>query len=224
VVPNPTPTANDDILKQAMACAATREPSDPCRVKACFDTYLADTAPRDVASRANVVMDRAAAACKKAQQNHAQTEDDALKSARQCAAASGNPCTAKSCYDDYLARYGNSGARLGEARNDLSMAAAACHIPMPDGTYSAGSLRGCGNPNEDGIHITVTSGSVSWQHDFKGKRYNWTGTVDGAGNIHASAGPSFTATGRYTDNERDILMKYPQCGSEGIILEIFGRL
>ena len=169
-------------------------------------------------------MDRAAAACKKAQQNHAQTEDDALKSARQCAAASGNPCTAKSCYDDYLARYGNSGARLGEARNDLSMAAAACHIPMPDGTYSAGSLHGCGNPNEDGIHITVTSGSVSWQHDFKGKRYNWNGTVDGAGNIHASAGPSFTATGRYTDNERDILMKYPQCGSEGIILEIFGRL
>jgi hypothetical protein len=223
--PAPTPirAPNDDVLNRAMACAADRERTDPCGVKACFDTYLAETAPRDVASRANAVMDSAAKACKEAHATRG-TEADALKQARECAATSGNACTAKSCYDSYLGLYGNNGTLRSDARSDLAMAAAACHQTMTDGTYGAASLRGCGIPSEDGIHVTVKSGTVSWQHQFKGIRYNWTGTVDGEGNIHASAGPSYTATGRYSDSERDVLMKYPQCGSEGIILTIIGRL
>ncbi|HJZ22179.1 MAG TPA: hypothetical protein VJ226_14545, partial [Bradyrhizobium sp.] len=60
-----------DLLTPAMACAAEREVSSPCDVKACFDSYLAATAPRDVALKASTVIDGADQACRKDAQDRA---------------------------------------------------------------------------------------------------------------------------------------------------------
>jgi hypothetical protein len=228
------PAPAKDLLAPAMACATERERPRPCEVKACFDTYLADTAPRDVAPQATAVIDSANQACRTLQAAAAKeakdradraAESDTLQRARQCASGA-NACSAKSCYDGYMARYGSTGTYSGDARREIAAAGARCPQvarAMPDGTYNAASLPGCDTPAQQGIRVTVASGKLSWQHEFKGTRYNWSGTVDDNGFIRAAAGVSLIASGRYSDSQRDVQMQYPQCGPEGITLDIIGR-
>jgi hypothetical protein len=224
-VQTPTPSPSEDALTRAMACAAERERSNPCDVKACFSTYLAATPPRDVAPKATTVMNTAEDDCRI--QRTTTAEYDVLQKARECARRAA-ACGAKGCYDSYMSQYENNGRYRSDARAEIASAAARCQPAapraMPDGTYNAASLRGCGVAAEQGIRVTVSGSTVSWQHELKGTRYNWTGYVDADGNIRASAGSSLVATGRYSDSERDIQMQYPQCGSEAITLTIIGRL
>jgi len=116
-----------DLLTPAMACAAERT---PCDVKACFDSYLAATAPRDVAPKALAVIDRADQACRKDAQDRAAqaAEADALQRTRQCAASAG-VCRAASCYGGYMANYGNTGIFHDVARRELDALKARCPPP-----------------------------------------------------------------------------------------------
>jgi hypothetical protein len=119
-----------DLLTPAMACAAEREVSNPCDVKACFDSYLAATAPRDVALKASTVIDSADQACRKDAQDRAikAAEADALQSARQCVGGAG-VCRAASCYGGYMARYGSTGVFHDAARRELEALKARCQPP-----------------------------------------------------------------------------------------------
>jgi hypothetical protein len=121
-----------DLLTPAMACAAERQASSPCDVKACFDSYLAETAPGQVAPKASTVIDRAQQACRKEAEERASraAETDALQNARQCGAST-NVCRAGTCYDGYMARYGNAGIFHDVARRELEALKARCPPPPP---------------------------------------------------------------------------------------------
>jgi hypothetical protein len=122
--------APKDLLTPAMACAAEREVSSPCDIKACFDSYLAATAPRDVALKASTVIEHADQACRKDAQDRAikAAEADALQSARQCVGGAG-VCRAASCYGGYMARYGSTGVFHDAARRELEALKARCPPP-----------------------------------------------------------------------------------------------
>jgi hypothetical protein len=124
-------TSCPDLLTPAMVCAAERDgAAKPCEVKACFDSYLASTAPKDVAPKASTVMDHADQACRREAQDRAAraAETEALQSTRQCA-ASVNPCNAASCYNGYMARYGNAGLFRDVARREIDALKARCQPP-----------------------------------------------------------------------------------------------
>jgi hypothetical protein len=152
--------------------------------------------------------------------------EEALTRALSCASAveaSRKPCDVAGCFRTYL-NITPPGSISARANDVMSRNADACDraAAMPRGTYTGASLAGCGMPAEQGILLTVKGGTVSWQHQFKGVRYDWNGSVDAQGNISARAGTSVTARGRYSDLQREVQMMYPQC-TEGITLTIIGR-
>jgi hypothetical protein len=93
-----------------------------------------------------------------------------------------------------------------------------------DGTYVARSGRGCGEKPVS-FTLEIRSGRVSWTHDFQGISYQWTGTIDASGVIHANVGNSevFSAAGQYGDDGRRVDIHYPQCGTESIRIDIQQR-
>jgi hypothetical protein len=242
-VPDPIRVPDDDALRLANACATPKLEAAPCEVRACFSAYLAKTAPDKVASSARSTLDEADGLCLQNRrrddaENSARlrkaAEEKALQSARQCAAGASD-CIVKNCYAGYLAEYGNSGAFGDRARAEVAGAENRCQPKPPDspsppaiadGVYNAGAHPGCRAAAQFGIHVTVKAGTVIWEHELRGTRYTWSGTIDGRGNIRASVGnsSSFTASGRYSDSEHDVQMIYPQCGSDPITLSIIGRL
>jgi hypothetical protein len=241
VVPTPAPV-DDTLLRQATACAAAKRATAPCEVRACFAEYLAKTPVDKVAPSVTTILDDAAAACLDAKKEAAskQQEETALNSARQCAAGVSNACVVKNCYSGYLAKYGNSGKFRDQAQAEISAAEIRCQKPaetptptpsvatsvaLADGTYDAATQRACSVPPEYGITVTIESGKVSWEHELRGTRYSWSGTIDGQGNIRASVGNSgsFSATGHYSDSDRAVQMKYPQCGADPVTISIIGR-
>jgi hypothetical protein len=234
VEPAPKPAPVDDTLRQATACAAAKRANAPCEVQACFAEYLAKTPAGKVAPSATTILDDAAAACREARQEA--EEKAALNSALQCAVGVSNACIVKNCYSGYLAKYGNSGKFRDEARAEIAAAETRCQKPsdtaqapssvaLADGTYIGATKPACGAPAEFGITVAIGSGKVSWDHEFRGTRYAWSGTIDGQGNVRASTdnSNSLSATGHYSDADHDVQMKYPQCGSEPIPLSIIGR-
>jgi hypothetical protein len=93
-----------------------------------------------------------------------------------------------------------------------------------DGTYVARSGRGCGEKPVS-FTLEIRSGRVSWTHDFQGISYQWTGTIDASGVIHANVGNNeiFSAAGQYRDDGRRVEIHYPQCGTESIRIDIKQR-
>ncbi len=93
-----------------------------------------------------------------------------------------------------------------------------------DGTYVARSGRGCGEKPVS-FTLEIRSGRVSWTHDFQGIAYQWTGTIDASGIIHANVGNNeiFSAAGQYRDDGRRVEIHYPQCGAESIRIDIQQR-
>jgi hypothetical protein len=93
-----------------------------------------------------------------------------------------------------------------------------------DGTYVARSGRGCGEKPVS-FTLEIRSGRVSWTHDFQGIAYQWTGTIDASGVIHANVGNNdvFSAAGQYRDDGRRVEIHYPQCGTESIKIDIQQR-
>lgn len=244
--PEPVRDLSAEALAQAMACAAPKRVTAPCEVRGCFADYLAQTTPDKVAASAKSTLDEADGLClanrrrddaENAARLRKVAEERALQSARQCAAGASD-CIVKNCYAGYLTQYGGQGALRDQARAEVAAADDRClrkpaDNPNPpstpaiaDGVYNASAHRGCGAAAQFGIRLTVKGGSVSWEHDFRGIRYNWNGTIDNQGTIRASVGNSnsFTATGHYSDSERNVEMSYPQCASEPITLSIIGRL
>jgi hypothetical protein len=236
VEPAPKPAPVDDTLRQATACAAAKRATAPCEVRACFAEYLAKTPVDKIAPSATTILDDAAAACREARQEA--EEKAALNSALQCAVGVTNACIVKNCYSGYMAKYGSSGKFRDQAQAEISAAELRCQKPaetptpsvatavaLADGTYDAATQRACGAQPEYGITVTIETGKVSWEHELRGTRYNWSGTIDGQGNIRASVGnsSSFSATGHYSDSERAVQMKYPQCGADPVTLSIIGR-
>jgi hypothetical protein len=96
--------------------------------------------------------------------------------------------------------------------------------PIMDGTYVARSGRGCGEKPVS-FTLEIRSGRVSWTHDFQGISYQWTGTIDASGVIHANVGNNevFSAAGQYRDDARRVEIHYPQCGAESIRIDIQQR-
>ena len=139
-----------------------------------------------------------------------------------------DPCIVKTCYAEYLQKYGANGALRNIAQSDLGRAQKACPPTekiVADGTYNARSKEGCGAKPQFGIFIAIKNGAISWEHDFRGIRYSWSGTVEPTGGIRASVGGSseFTADGQYTDASHEIMMHYPQCPGT-ILLSILSRV
>jgi hypothetical protein len=95
---------------------------------------------------------------------------------------------------------------------------------IADGTYVARSGRGCGEKPMS-FTLEIRSGRVSWTHDFQGISYQWTGTIDASGVIHAHVGNNevFSAAGQYRDDGRRVEIHYPQCGAESIRIDIQQR-
>jgi hypothetical protein len=244
-VPTPTPTPVDDTLRQATACAAAKRATAPCEVRACFAEYLAKTPADKVAASATTILEDAAAACREANNDAARKQQEeaekaALNSALQCAMGVTNACIVKNCYSGYMAKYGSSGKFRDQAKAEIAAAELRCQKPaetptptpsvattvaLADGTYDAATQRACGAQPEYGITVNIGSGTVSWEHELRGTRYSWSGTIDGQGNIRASVGnsSSFSATGHYSDSDRAVQMKYPQCGSDPVTISIIGR-
>jgi hypothetical protein len=96
--------------------------------------------------------------------------------------------------------------------------------PIMDGTYVARSGRGCGEKPVS-FTLEIRSGRVSWTHDFQGIAYQWSGTIDASGVIHANVGNNevFSAAGQYRDDGRRVEIHYPQCGTESIRIDIQQR-
>jgi len=236
----PTPTPVDDTLRQATACAAAKRATAPCEVRACFAEYLAKTPANKVAASATTILDDAAAACREASKEA--EEKAALNSALQCAIGVTNACIVKNCYSGYMAKYGSSGKFRDQAQAEITAAELRCQKPaetptptptpsvattvaLADGTYDARTQGACGAQPEYGITVNIGSGTVSWEHELRGTRYSWSGTIDGQGNIRASVGnsSSFSATGHYSDSDRAVQMKYPKCGADPVTISIIGR-
>jgi hypothetical protein len=138
----------------------------------------------------------------------------------------------RSCYANYLAEYGNTGAFAAQARSEVAAAQRECDSgttvtsPLAPGIYNAYSLPACDAAAQYGIHVSVTSArNVSWSHVFRGERFNWSGTVDAQGEIRATVVNSqqHYATGGYSDQRRQVEMRYPQC-TQAITLSILGKL
>jgi hypothetical protein len=93
-----------------------------------------------------------------------------------------------------------------------------------DGTYVARSGHGCGEKPVS-FTLEIKSGRVFWTHDFQGVSYQWTGTIDASGVIHANVGNNevFSAAGQYRDDGRRVEVHYPQCGTESIRIDIRQR-
>jgi hypothetical protein len=97
-------------------------------------------------------------------------------------------------------------------------------LQIVDGTYVARTGRGCGEKPVS-FTVEIKGGRVSWTHDFQGISYQWTGTIDASGIIHANVGNNevFSAAGQYRDDGRRVEIHYPQCGSESIRIDIQQR-
>jgi hypothetical protein len=172
-------------------------------------------------------------------------EDDAWQLAKRCA-ASAPACKIENCYKDfYLTRY-VSGTHRVEAKSEISLAQEACEKPpqvnppdgqsnqvpdgesnpVPEGNYWGRTLAACGARTDFSVNANVKGGRISWEHDFRGSKYLWEGTIDASGKVSAKVAnaPGLTATGRFTaDGEKRIEMRYPQCVSEPVPLEIRGK-
>jgi hypothetical protein len=219
----------DPELDAAMSCGAAKKPIAPCDVAACFSRYLANTPPADVAPEARTMLSNAASACRPGtqQQDTKSDEERMLAQARQCMVTA-EPCVVKTCFADYLKKYGATGGLRSIAQNDISRADHAC-VPKPqiasiaDGTYNARAKEGCGVSPQFGIRIAIKDGAISWEHDFRGISYKWSGVIDPTGEIRASVGNSkeLVANG---DAAREIQMHYPQCGATAISLIILSRM
>lgn len=243
VVPLP-PASETDLLAPALACASDKQAAAPCEVAACFSRYRTETPDDKLAPEARRALLDGEAACQSVRQaaedrrrseeraaEARRSEERALQSAQQCAAQVA-PCVVKDCFAGYLNEYGGSGALREQARSAVARAAEQCRSSpsspgsaIADGAYNAVARRACGAGQQYGIRVVIAAGRISWEHDFRGIRFAWTGTIDAQGQIRATVGGSrdMTAGGRFTDNEREVEMRYPQC-PEAIPLSILGRL
>jgi hypothetical protein len=151
-------------------------------------------------------------------------EDAMWRSAQQCAQNAAS-CVVASCYSGFLDRYRAAGSRRAEAEAAIARAAQGCGSGRADGRYLARSGSACGAKPDLSINVTIRQGRIAWEHEFQGIAYRWNGAIDAGGAIEASVGnsPSFRATGRYSDEERMILMRYPQCAA-GVRMDIVKKL
>lgn len=171
------------------------------------------------------------------QEEARQAETDAYQAARQCADGATNPCVRTACYDGYLSKYRTSGANSAAAQSAADRARSECQpgntgpaVEEPaqvgdiDGTYRARTRTGCGSPPQS-VGVVISQGKITWRHEHHGIEYQWDGTIDAQGNIAATVGGSkdFVATGKYTDESKDITIRYPQCGSEPVEMQIWQR-
>ncbi|WP_020176814.1 hypothetical protein [Methyloferula stellata] len=162
----------------------------------------------------------------------AHDEDDAWLAAKRCAAAA-TACNVEACYrGSYLTRYGASGSHRADADVEISRAKIACQklsqqqTVVAEGKYWGRSLAACGAKTDFGINVEVKGNRINWEHDFLGVKYQWDGTIDPSGNVLAKVQntPGATATGVISEAEKIIQMKYPQCTSGPVQLEIRGKM
>jgi len=159
-------------------------------------------------------------------------EERALAEARKCAKA--NPCATQACYDEYLRALG--GGAEGAVRNEMELALRGCRppplpepveqSPLPDGIYIARARAGGCGAKTQSVPVTVRSGRISWRHDGPQVRnMPWSGRIEADGTITASFGnsPDFVAKGRYSGEEREVTMRFPDC-REPVTMTIFNRI
>lgn len=239
---------SDTVLDQAMACASTRQQANPCGVPACFEEYNKTTPPAQMSPAAKSAIADAETACRASRQRDdtvrpdAEREEKVLREARECAGKAvgdSRPCAVEACFTQYFREFGTNTTRgkiaAGEIANARTLCVAAPPPPSPpsgtviaDGTYNAraADAPGCGVRRQHGILVVVRASMLTWEHQFRGVIYKWSGSVDGAGVIRASVTGStdFAANGRYSPEAREIIMRYPQCGQETITLSIIGMI
>jgi hypothetical protein len=233
---------DDEAAKMARACAASKTAGIPaCDVRSqCTTPY--STAFPSGASRAELdalaarsdricedakrqqdvrdAQQRAAAARDRASQDARQS----LQAAQQCA-ASASACVAVRCYDNYIAKFGSSAGQGSDAQAEIARLKGLCPTSqIADGSYFARSNRSCGARLQS-VTVEIRQGRISWAHDFQGTSYQWTGIIDPSGNIRASVAnnSAYSAIGQYSEDQRHLEMRYPQCGSESISMEIQQR-
>ena len=202
---------------RARDCIARPTGGQNCDVQArCVQPYLRDypngEARADLESRA-------------AEATRACEEERALNNALSCAAIT-DPCKAQDiCIQPYLSKYPNS-RYLAQVQAEAQRALDRCKPPqagaaMRDGDYKMIIHAQCGESAQFGQKFHVAGAAVSWQHDFRGATYTWTGTIDADGNIQATAPLSGArASGRYLEaGEKYVDLTYPQCGPVHAIID-----
>jgi len=188
-VPSPKETGYAEASERAAAA---------CRTSGAEDTAEEESAPARLALAQNLA------------------EYTSWRSARVCASGV-SACGSLRCYDDYLSGAAPGGAHYSEGVTLRAQAEEACRASEPlgnalNGRYLARSQGGCGTKPAS-VSITIKGGGVSWRHEFQGVLYSWSGAIDSAGHIRASVANSsdFTASGLYSQLDRTMNMKYPQC-------------
>ncbi|WOJ89869.1 hypothetical protein RZS28_00705 [Methylocapsa polymorpha] len=214
-----------------------------CFVSICIDSYLRQFPTGHSRDEFDAIAEGARVECDSARQGRiqeeaprraqdealqAQPEDSMWQSAQQCARNAAT-CVVQNCYWDYLDRYRAPGSRRAEAEAAITRAEQSClnahAMGVANGRYLARSDNACGTKPSLSINVTIRQGQIAWEHEFRGTAYGWSGTIDSAGVIEASVGSSqsFRATGRYGDEERMILMRYPQCAL-GVNMDIVKKI
>jgi hypothetical protein len=201
--------AEGTAAQRARACTNARQASGQvCEVQtACVAPYLRDypngASRRDVEANAR----DAVLAC---------DEDRAFNAATACASTTDGCQVEEICFRPYFSRYPNARHRE-RAQAEIARGRARCIATPPrprDGAYQL-SFRSpaCGERPQFGKRFVVTGGRVSWQHEFRGTTFLWSGTIDADGNIRAATGLSGTrASGRQRGSDQFVEMYYPQCG------------
>jgi hypothetical protein len=210
---------------EANACAS--DAARKCASPGCFANYLSKFGVSG--AHGNEARNDADAITRDCAANSDEKEDQAWRSARQCA-SSASACSVASCYaESYVARY-PTGAHRAEANVEMSRAQDTCQklprqTPVSDGKYWGRSLAACGAKSDFSVSVDVNGNQIGWEHDFLGVKYRWDGTIDSLGNISAKvANATATATGVFREEgEKFIQMRYPQCTSGPVSLEIRGK-
>jgi TIR domain len=87
------------------------------------------------------------------------------------------------------------------------------------GTYLAQAKAGCGAQRQS-VRVAINDGHISWQHDALDSTYRWEGTIAADGTIKAAVAdrPNLQAAGRYSPDDREVAMTYPQCGTVTMLI------
>lgn len=198
--------------------------------------------PKDISPNDGEAMARARAACRlaqaarsvdRAQDDRTRVERERLlesyrwRRVQECVVGASD-CAARSCYSGYLAEYGSSSVYKAEAQALRERAEQKCRAnalsATADGRYLARSRGGCG-AKPASVTVEIDHGAISWRHELQGILFKWSGTVDAVGAIEAAVGnsPDYSAVGRYSEADREVAMKYPQCETS-ISMQVISKI
>lgn len=88
------------------------------------------------------------------------------------------------------------------------------------GTYLGQTKAGGCGARRQSVMVAINDGRISWEHDALDTTYRWQGTIAADGTIKAAVAdrPNLQAAGRYSPDDREIAMNYPQCGTVTMLI------